>query len=300
MNWVLSADAAELYLNMIRLEGLSYLNLPENLLESAAPDTSEPEKVRERDCSTRFIAKKYLSLVELQKDSGEEVVFCDKVYDDTPYALLSKYKDERKRFNAEEFREFFVEKLIGSHECPAHLAEELADTILLGKRRVKDGEYAVLEIRPKLGQGLRLEDLSPAEKREAEQEADNRKKTEYYRRVKNEWVRDTEVNVDSFLDTNALFCNISSQCNKIPDSNQCVPNTTAAMQMRLAQRSKMIQEFDVRVSKSIDELRREVETIVNHQRVKIRKNFVLKSDALYKPNDYAYQVVDRSVLKKTD
>jgi hypothetical protein len=290
MNWVLSADAAELYLNMIRLEGLSYLTLPENLLESVAPDTSDPKKIKERDCATRFIAKKYTSLVELQKDSGEDVVFCDKVYDDTPYPLLSKYKDERKRFNAEEFREFFVEKLIGSHECPPHLAEELADSIILGKRRVKDGEYAVLEIRPKLGQGLRLEDLSPAEKREAEQEADNRKKTEYYRRVKTDWVRDTEVNADSFLDTNALFCNISSQCSKIPDSNQCVPNTTAAMQMRLAQRAKMVEEFDARVTKSIDEMRKEMETAVNQQRVNIRKNLVLKNDAVYKPNDYAYQL----------
>ena len=290
LNSILQADAAELYLNMIRLEGLSYLNLPENLLESLAPDTSDPEKVRERDCSTRVITKKYLSLVELQKDNDEETVFCDKVYDDTPYSLLSKYKDERKRFNGEEFREFFVEKLIGAHECPPHLAEELADTILLGKKRVKEGEYAVLEIRPKLGQGLRLDDLGPEEKREAEQEADNRKKTEYYRRLKNEWVRDTEVNADSFLDTNALFCNISSQCNKIPDSSQCVPNTTAAMQMRLAQRAKMVEEFDARVTKSIDELRREVETLVNFKRVQIRRNKVLKDDALYKPNDYAYQL----------
>jgi hypothetical protein len=290
MHCILSADAAELYLNMIRLEGLSYLNLPENLLESVAPDTSDPEKIKERDCTTRYIAKKYLSLAELQKESGEEVVFCDKVYDDTPYSLLAKYKDERKRFNAEEFREFFVEKLISDHECPPHLAEELADTIILGKRRVKEGDYAVLEIRPKLGQGLRIDDLSPEEKRETEKEAEYRKKTEYYRRVKNDWVRDTEVNADSFLDTNTLFCNISSQCNKIPDSAQCLPSSTAAMQMRLAQRARMVQEFDARVTQSIDELRKELETLVNFKRVFIRKNLRLKTDALYKPNDYAYQL----------
>jgi len=290
LNSIFAADAAELYLNMIRLEVLSHLTLPENLLESAITDTSDMEKVKGRDCATRFIAKKYTSLVELQKDSGEGVVFCDKVYDDTPYSLLSKYKDERKRFDSEEFREFFVEKLIGAHECPPHLAEELADTILLGKRRVKEGEYAVLEIRPKLGQGLRLDDLSATEKREAEQEADTRKKTEYYRRVKDEWIRDTEVDADSFVDTNTLFCNLSSQCTKITDAEQCLPSTTAAMQMRISTRAKMLEEFDARVTQSIDELRRELEARVNLQRVQIRRSLVLKDDALYKPNDYAYQL----------
>ena len=289
LNTIFAADAAELYLNMIRLEVLSHLTLPENLLESAITDTSDMEKVKDRDCASRFIAKKYTSLVELQKDSGE-VVFCDKVYDDTPYALLSKYKDERKRFDSEEFREFFVEKLISAHECPANMAEELADTILLGKRRVKEGEYAVLEIRPKLGQGLRLDDLSAVEKREAEQEADTRKKTEYYRRVKDEWVRDTEVNAESFLDTNTLFCNLSSQCTKITDAEQCLPSTTAAMQMRISARSKMLEEFDARVMQSIDELRKELETRVNSQRIQIRRSLVLKDDVLYKPNDYAYQL----------
>ena len=289
IHWVSHSDAGKLYFDMIHMSVLKHLTLPTNLIESVV-DASEQPKISDQDCTRRFLAKKYTSLVQLQKDNGESTIFYDKVYDDTPYHLLSKYKDERKRFDAEEFREFFVEKLIGAHDCPPYLAPSLAETILLGKKRVVEGEYAVLEIRPSLGSGLQMDDLTAAEKREAESEADTRKKTEYYRRVKDEWVRDTEVNADHFLDTNALFCNITSQCNKLPESNTCVPNVSAAMQMRIHQRAKMIDEFDSRVSKSLDELRAELETSVNAQRIVVKRSLVLNELRIYKANDYAYQL----------
>ena len=290
LNAIYLSDAASLYLHMIQLEGLSYLTLPENLIESVIQETTDPDKVKSPDCSQRYLAKKYTSLVELQKDNGQDVIFYDKIYDDTPYGLLAKYKDERKRFDAEEFREFFTEKLIHDHQCPPHLSEELADTILLGKKKVNEGEYAVLEIKPRLGNGLKLDDLTPEERRQTEQEAEQRKKTEYYKRRATEWVRDTEVDTDSFLDTNALFCNLASECNKLPDSGVCVPGVSAAMQMRISQRARRIEEFDARVSKSMDDLRKELEDTIHDERIRIRKTALLRENALYKANDYSHQL----------
>jgi hypothetical protein len=59
------------------------------------------EKVGANDCIRRFLAKKYSSIASLQKDNSVEELFYDKEYDDTPYSILKKYEDERKKMLAE-------------------------------------------------------------------------------------------------------------------------------------------------------------------------------------------------------
>jgi hypothetical protein len=43
------------------------------------------------------------------------VVFYDKEYDDTPYALLDNYKDQRGKYSDLEFK--VLEKLVVNHGC---------------------------------------------------------------------------------------------------------------------------------------------------------------------------------------
>ena len=50
----------------------------------------------------------------------------DKEYDETPYRLLDKYKEQQKSMPPEEFKEFFIENLVEIHKSPRDFAEELA------------------------------------------------------------------------------------------------------------------------------------------------------------------------------
>ena len=36
----------------------------------------------------------------------------------------------------------------------------------------------------------------------------------YYRRLKNNWIRDEDIAEESFIDSNELFCNLAEKCGK--------------------------------------------------------------------------------------
>ena len=57
-----------------------------------------------------------------------------------------------------------VENLIHKHDAPPEIAKELATIIILGKKKVSDGEYAILEIKPTLQDGRTVDTLSATEK----------------------------------------------------------------------------------------------------------------------------------------
>jgi len=225
-------------------------------------------------CGKLFIAKKYTSLASLQKDNEADEIYYDKEYDDTPYELLSKYKDEKKRLGPEKFGEFFEEVLIQKHDCPTHMAKDLAETIIRGKKVVDDGQYAVLEIRPEMP---KLIDEDQQARADLEIAIQVNKKVEYYKRMRGSWVRDPDVDETSFIDSNTLFCNMSEDCLKIEPSKKCVDNTTAAIQMRLATRSRMIAEFDKRFSISMEELANELVDTARKTRKQTQKLFQYKN-----------------------
>ena len=114
-----------------------------------------------------------------------------------------------------------MRNLIHKHDAPEDTAKELATTMITGKKLVSDGEYAMLEIKPTLNDGRNMESLSPKEKESVEIEQDIRKKTTYYKRVKDNWVSDTSIEEEAFLDTNTLFCNISRDCYKNQNNSVC-------------------------------------------------------------------------------
>jgi hypothetical protein len=242
-------DNAASYFSLLSF--LEYnLYTPDNIVESLdQANITETTGKANAACGKLFIAKKYTSLSSLQKDNEVDEIYYDKEYDDTPYELLSKYKDEKKRMSPEKFADFFEEALIQKHDCPKSMAAELAQTIIRGKKVVDQGQYAVLEIKPELPKLM-----DDKEKRDLEIEAGVHTKVEYYKRFRDNWVRDPDVDETSFIDSNTLFCNMAENCLKIDPVKKCVDNSTAAIQMRLATRARMIAEFDKRFSVSMDEL----------------------------------------------
>lgn len=92
-------DCGELYTLLIA-SVMSALVTPNNLLDipSMSGDMGENEKIKAKDCSRRVLAKRYTSIGQMQKDNNHGDVYFDAEFDDTPYEIMGKYKDQRKRF----------------------------------------------------------------------------------------------------------------------------------------------------------------------------------------------------------
>lgn len=289
-------DGAEAYSAILNLYLVKHLTMPESMMElfkRPVINSDEPLKIATKSaCDRRFIAKKYTSVAALRKDDNTKDVWYDKEYDDTPYRLLDKYKDEKKRFGGDDetFFDFLVETLIEKHDCPPSMAPELTRTMLSKKKRVSEGEYAMLEIKPTLVDKLREEDMPEHEKRAVEQEAETRKIVEFYRRSKDAWVLDKTVDLESFIDTNTLFCELSESCNKLTDVAQCVPGEMATMQMRLAKRARMLREFEDRVAQTFEDVAENLRVDVSRMRRKIWRNDAVRTSRLYRQNTYSYNL----------
>jgi len=249
-------DNGQLY-TLLLSSVMSSLITPSNLIdlsdESAGDnDMAENERIKARDCSRRVLTKRYDSIGKLQKDNNRADIFFDPEFDDTPYYIMDKYKDQRKKILAENFPEFLKENLVQKHDCPPEYAEEMATTLILGKRQVKDGEYAILEIRPKLAKGVDVDSLTEKEKESLNSEMNANVKYHYYHRRKDNWIHDRDIGEESFVDQNDLFCNIKPGCIKGPKT--CDNEMGAKERMKRMTTKKAISEFERRFEVSTEEI----------------------------------------------
>jgi len=290
---MLELDNANLYTHLMSSLLISLMT-PSALIDVLSPpdvpEMSELEKIKPTDCSRRYLAKKYESLSALQKDNNVDELYFDKEFDDTPYAIIKKYKDEQKKMTPEEFLEYFTEILIQKHDCPPESALELATTIISNKRLVKEEHYAMLELTPKLPADVDENKLTEKEKEEVQREANLRKKIQYYRRLKNNWVHDDSIDDNSFLDTNTLFCNISKNCFKNTKNNVCETLDTTEARLEEIQRKNIINEFDKRYNVNVEELEKTLEKDIEYYQkflVKLRTFNEIKS---HKSNNLSYEL----------
>jgi hypothetical protein len=276
---VYSLDCGMLFMNLISVLLLSLVT-PDKLfttLQKAHIDTMDNPSKIQKECVQRFLAKKYHSIAELQKDNNVEHIYYDKEYDDTPYDILKKYKDDQKRMLADEFPLFLAENLVQKHECPRDRSTIMAETLIEGKKKVRDGEYAIVEFKPVLQKQFDEEKLTDKEKEDIEAESAIKTYYHYYRRVKDHWIKDDSINEESFLDTNSLFCNIDFKCHKNPTTNTCDSAKLAEIRMRNKATENAIKEFDSRISITVDEMKTVLEDSVNKcikniKRIKVLRN----------------------------
>ena len=290
LNKILDMDAGGLYSNVITSIMISLMT-PNNLIEALATndmeDMSDLEKIKPTDCTRRYLAKKYTSLKDLQKDNNDPEVYYDKDFDETPYSLLKKYDAEQKRMLPELFLEFLQESLIHKHDCPKELAKDLATTIIAKRKLVRDGDYAVLESKPKLPEGINERDLTSEEKTSVENEAEIRKKTQYYRRLKNNWVSDNDMDDIGFVDTNTLFCNVSASCFKNTKNDVCESNDDSIRRLKEITKNRLKNEFDKRYEISVEELEKTLDKNIEYHLKLLKKTRALREIQLYKQNNLA-------------
>jgi len=288
-----NSDNSNLYTNIMTSLLISLItpdNFTDALSKQSLDDITDNEQIKPVDCSRRFLTKKYTSMKELQSDNNKSEVYYDADFDDTPYDIMKKYKDEQKKMSPETFHEFIVENLIQIHGSQKELAGELATTLISGKKLVRDGEFAILEIRPTLPDGVDEEKLSETDRASIQIESDVRKKITYYRRLKDNWIQDDTITDQAFLDTNTLFCNISQECYKNLTNKTCESNQQTTSRFNEYNRKKLLGEFDKRFAVSVEELGEKLNANIQFHQQLLTKSNILKTIQLNRANNLAYNI----------
>jgi hypothetical protein len=290
LNDMYNRDGAQLYSKIVSYLLLSLIT-PDKLLSGlTAPnieDMTDAERMKAQECNLRILTKKYTSVGQLQKDNNTDEVFYDKEYDDTPYDILSKYKNEKKSKPSELFLEFFKEVLISKHDCPEYIAAELAQTIIRGKKMVKEGEYAVLVIRPTLPPNEDLSELSRKQRDEVERESELRTKTQYFKRISDNWVHDDSVNEETFIDNNKIFCNLDQKCSYTDSElvDKCLPMNISELKRKALSQNRIMKELGTRYEMSIDQIEQSLSDTISLLRRHIRNSIVFRESLMYKQNN---------------
>jgi len=290
---MINMDNGTLYTDAITSVLISLIT-PSTLMdiinEPVVDDMTDVDRVKSVDCTTRFLAKKYTTVKDLQKDNNADSIYVDKEFDDTPYEILEKYKGEQQKLSPDVFVEFLIENLIQRHGSAKEQAPALAKTIIAKKREVVDGNYAILEIKPHLKEGIDESKLTDAELESVKAEADIRKKVQYYRRLKNNWIVDTDVEQTSFVDTRSLFCNISKDCYYNNKNKICDTPENARIRMKMTTQNEMIKEFDKRYQMSVEEFEKELEIKLAYHIKILKRNNMLREIRALKPNNLAHEL----------
>lgn len=287
-------DGLRLFTSMLSTLKIEELNTPEDLLKLFEPanleDLTNLEKIKNKDCTRKYLSKEYTSIDQLEKDQYTEDVYFDDKYDDTPYEMIKEYESKRKSMDGELFKEYLIENLIQKHNIKAESAEELAIDLINKKKKVRDGHYALLLTKPMLDPNIDKDSLTKKEKQQIEIEEKTREKKGYYYRVRDQWIKDNNIDDEMFLDTNTLFCNISTDCFKNQETKICESDDLATRRLTALSRIRMKEEFDNRINLSFEELKKQIEERLNKYYKNIHKLDLIQNNNLYKKDRLEYAI----------
>ena len=115
------------------------------------------------------------------------------------FILYNKFKKQKDDLSESQFRDLLIDNYKSKKQLTREEAAYEVDNMLLNKRRVREGDYAILDI----GGGS----------------------FEYYTRNENKWIKDTNLTGKIEIKDNKLFCNLQESC--IDINNNCENLTVA-------------------------------------------------------------------------
>lgn len=169
-------------------------------------------------CKNFVLTKKYIDKDELEEEQGEEI-FYDKQFDFTDYPFLKKHEKDRANYNDVDFNTFLVSRYMKKTKLPQKDAVSEINDMLRGKRKVQDGQYAVLEI--------------------SDEEGD---RFEYYIRSNRKWIKDDTIPPTVSMYDTSYFCNVKSECFAL--NKKCMTAELAEDTMKDEIVKQMYDEFD--------------------------------------------------------
>ncbi len=291
LNQMINMDSGKLYTKILS-SVLTSLIIPENILNMMSePDIDDYSKVINKDCSTRYLTKKYTNINDLLKDNEVDELYYDEEYDDTPYEILNKYEHESKNMSKEVFLSFLKESLIEKHNTSKEDAEQLAKTLLLKKKIIKNGEYALLELKPQSNyKEINDSKLDEDEKKQLLLQLEFKTKRIYYKRINNSWVKDDIINDIDFIDTNTIFCNLKDKCIKNNKNNICEDTNESLNRNTEYTNKELLNEFNKRYTFTFDELNEKIQKDIEVLLKKLKKSNILKEIQNSKHNNLIYEL----------
>ena len=258
---ILTLDNARTFMNYMSLKDLD-LHSAVNIEEIAQENLEEVDKKEEIEnkCENYVLTKEYFDLQQLTYDDGKPEIFFDKKYDITHYEILEEFKLERTQLDVGEFRDFLfnhLKKNVGMNDKDAL---EETNAILEGKRKVQEGQYAVIK------------DTDTS-------------KILYYKRTGDQWILD-ETMTDKELGD--VFCNLRNKCLKI--NKKCLDENISKSQFNKKLLKQMMDHFDKEFYLSKDELREKLETEFKENASSISKLTRLKSMRRLKNDRYKLEL----------
>ena len=273
--YMLQQDHADYLAMLLRLLTVPHLTLSPEMTNTLTErmhqkiadyeDMNHVTKIKAGDCSQRVLTKRYTSLHDVHKDSNHgktpDPIYFDAEYDDTPYDLVKPLEQEFAGTTAKptEFEEFVAHNLIDRHNYVPKVAQEVAETMVNRKRKVKEGHYAVLE-----SNGPPF----------------------YYRRTHDhKWVLDKTVDATTFVDTPTLFCNMDKICMRDATS-VCQTPEDAQLRLRYLEQRRTLREMQTRLTKSAFQTAKQLEDEANRLRSSLKRRSVLQYVELHRFDEY--------------
>ena len=154
-------------------------------------NADDEEKARNEnvECKNFVLAKKYIDIDELREDDNTTDVYFDSKYDTTRYDIGDEFKDSREALDDKSYRDFIFKHLMNNVGLNQKQAIIESEALTKGKRRVTEGDYALIET----SSGLYF--------------------AYYKRNADNTWGRDTKL--DGMPPDSEMFCNIKKSCLQI-------------------------------------------------------------------------------------
>jgi hypothetical protein len=206
-------------------------------------------------CKNYVLTKKYVEMDELENDNNKDIYF-DKKYDSTYYDILKEYP--QNDLTKDEYILLVSTKLQETIGLNEENATYDAISMIEGQRKVKDGQFAVLETYN-----------------------NDKPEFKYFKRINQQWVYDEAVTKDSFGDTNKFFCNTQEKCLEV--NEECLQTDSSLENEKVIR--KILENFENDFLISQDELKRNTTS-----RFKYYTDTILKIQNIdnYRKNKYDY------------
>lgn len=186
------------------------------------------------ECKTIVVAKRYQSVEDLNKDNDIEIYF-DKSLDRTNYRLLNDYENEMAKRTPDDFLVYLVKDLKEKNKLDDDQAERLAETLVIGHKKVIDGNYAIVY------------------------KFTGNKEDEfvYYIRKDGKWILDETVGKNVKTTDDDILCNFQEKCINATSPKQkedkCEGVSLNELQLQKDAIKDVIDAFDAKYHKSKEE-----------------------------------------------
>lgn len=223
------------------------------------------------DCESYVLSKKYLSLDTLSEDNKKEIYF-DNEYDTTVYDIIDEYKKEKNEMSDTDFKLFLVDKLMNNIGLSKEKAIYEAESMINKKRKVIDGQYAVLKLN-----------------NESEEEI----KYLYYKRNQDVWERDESIPDNINSSNNNFFCNIQEKCYKpvTKTNSDCASFPLASDLAHKSIISNIYDEFEDTYIPNKNQLTIKIKEEYNLDLSNIYRYFLIHNYEFYKYNNYQLSII---------